>query len=140
MEHLQTVACINSEFKQFWDFCNKEGFSEEELDLILLPLRRQLKFDRVKQILKWSILIIGFIGIILYIPLIWEFLSAIGRICLIKFVLPVWNWSYLYNSDCLVTFSEPVDNQKDDFAEEYFPHESDCAVCEGIGMKILKLM
>lgn len=120
-----SLKLIDEEIHNLYDYCIKNGMSEEEILKAAAPLLRSIQWEKLKKRFFLGIAFIIFIGIfigLLFYDPIFRMICMLGRLFLIK-ILPFWDWTYLYRSTCFL--SNP-----------YYVvpglQESDCQVCEDL--------
>ncbi|GJQ85962.1 hypothetical protein Trydic_g21809 [Trypoxylus dichotomus] len=119
---IRSVSHLETELKQFYDFCRANNVSDEEIASICKPLLPSIKVIKLKFVLYVGILILLLTLFILlsYLEVVHWHYSALGRIFLIE-LLPVWNWKTLKGETCII---------KPPKAAEAPSELQDCTFCE----------
>lgn len=118
------------EFEEFFkNLENLKNLSENEIKIILKPLKTFFWIEWLKKLFKIILLVISICFAIYYVDTLNWYFCAIGRILLIK-ILPLWDWRYLGNSKCLIAKSSSERVFK---KSEYGFNEKDCRGCQNFG-------
>lgn len=116
---------INQEIQAVYEFCLKNGYSNEEIRKaakpILEPLRRIKIEKRIVSLVKITFVLIVILTLFSVDP-VYQRLWMYGRLFLFQ-LLPFWDWTKIYHYSCL------VDNPL--FSINKIT-ESDCQICKDL--------
>ncbi|XP_017027329.1 uncharacterized protein [Drosophila kikkawai] len=122
---------MEEELKKFFEDCQKQNLSGQDMLAICQPLIWRIRLARVKQ---WGYILLPLVALYIlwsYCDTFAWFLSAVGRMMLIQ-VLPLWDWTPYYNAKCLISrgdqrMQEPLSPLG---RRETLPEN--CVLCESI--------
>lgn len=122
---IHTVSQLDTELKQFYDFCKENKLSDADIATICKPLLPDVKEIRSKILVYSSIIVAVFVVLYLlsYSEIVQWHYSAFVRIFLIE-LLPVWNWKDLGAEKCVINNFEGE--------SERLVRGKDCTFCEYI--------
>ncbi|CAH1393414.1 unnamed protein product [Nezara viridula] len=121
----EKVKAIDAELMSFYEFCEKMGFTQEEMDTICSPLKEVMSKHSMARLAKGLLAILLIFGVIYcatHVGPLATHTTAVGRIAMIK-VLSFWDWQHLFHEQCLI--ENPL------YGEYGLTHE-DCMTCEAL--------
>ncbi|CAO1407124.1 unnamed protein product [Diamesa tonsa] len=92
---------MNREFEEFFNYCEQQKFSENEMKILLKPLKFYLWKTKALKYMKIMFVLFTICASISYFDTLNWYFCAIGRLLMIK-MLPLWDWRSMYNAKCLI--------------------------------------
>lgn len=141
---------MNCEFEEFFSYCKKKEFSENEMKILVKPLKFYLWKMKTLKYMKIILILTTICSSVLFFETLNWYFCAIGRILMIKVriltkflnkfisfkdfqMIPLWDWKNLYNAKCLISnFAEDVKHKTNSQKLNNY----NCKLCEDFGKSV----